>query len=206
MSDGKQIPIQSFTRLHLVPRVNGSVSAALVLERTGQEPLAVFLPIEVMAQLLGALPDVIVQTATAPGVAGQPAAKPVLPSVPFTWALESFVMELQPQGATLAMQVKGLSLPFSVPATVLQQLAAALPRPEPLEAIPATPVAVKRALSAKASPVEAGPTQAAPARAETKTRARKSVGVASAAVRASPAPEPAPSGARKRAPVRGKTH
>lgn len=116
MATQPQIPLQPFTRVHLVPGVNGTVAAALVFERQTQEPLAVSLPLEVMGQVFRVLPKVMAQSAAK----ADSSAPVAMPSV--QWTLESF--DLQGQGADtrLVLSVDGVQLQLQMDAALMTQL------------------------------------------------------------------------------------
>jgi len=100
MEDGRKVALQSFTRVHLVPRVNGAAAAALVFERRDQEPLAMSLPLEVMVQVFGVLPQVIAQSSAEAGAAATPL------DVPTPWVLDQLELQRDGEQARLLVQIQ----------------------------------------------------------------------------------------------------
>lgn len=112
-----RIPLQSFTRVHLVPGVNGTAAAALVFERHAQEPWAVSLPLAVLGQVFGALPQVMAKSR---GAEGEPSAPLSLLS---PWALDGFELQGTETQATLLLRVQGVQLQLQVDKGMLSSLA-----------------------------------------------------------------------------------
>ena len=117
MEDGKKVALQSFTRVHLVPRVNGSAAAALVFERRDQEPLAMSVPLEVMGQVFGVLPQVIAQSSAEAGVAATPL------DVPTPWVLDQLELQRDGEQARLLVQVQGVRLQLQLQPEMVLALA-----------------------------------------------------------------------------------
>lgn len=151
MEADQQVPLQSFTRVHLVPRVNGAAAAALVFERLDQEPLAMSLPLEVMLQVLGVLPQVIGQSAArAPGHDGGL-------QVPTVWAPES--LQWQPQQGHLVVDVQGVKFRLELAQPLLAALAQQLGTTKAMDKLDlvepsATPKARKKPAPKKAQPAD----------------------------------------------------
>ena len=134
MDADKQVPLQSFTRVHLVSRVNDTAAAAMIFERREQEPLAMALPLEVMGQVLGVLPRVIGHSA-----AQAQGAEERL-EVPTAWVVEA--LQWQPQQGQLVVDVQGIRLRLELSSRLLATLTQQLGAPVP-EAVPAVPAAAK---------------------------------------------------------------
>lgn len=123
MQRGKAIALQAFTRVHLVPRVNGTAAAALVFERQDQEPLAMSLPLEVMGQVFGVFPQVIGLTA-AQGEGGS--VPPGPPLAPATWTPDGLDLQVEDAQARLLLRVAGVQVYLQPSTAQLQALAAQL--------------------------------------------------------------------------------
>jgi hypothetical protein len=117
MEDGRKVALQSFTRVHLVPRVNGAAAAALVFERRDQEPLAMSVPLEVMGQVFGVLPQVIAQSSAEAGVAATPL------DVPTPWVLDQLELQRDGEQARLLVQVQGVRLQLQLQPEMVLALA-----------------------------------------------------------------------------------
>lgn len=112
-----RIPLQPFTRVHLVPGVNGTAAAALVFERDAQDPWAVSLPLAVLGQVFGALPQVIAKSRGAEGVPSAPL------SLLTPWALDGFELQGTETQTTLLLRVQGVQLQLQVDKGMLSSLA-----------------------------------------------------------------------------------
>lgn len=112
-----RIPLQPFTRVHLVPGVNGTAAAALVFERDAQEPWAVSLPLAVLGQVFGVLPQVMAKSRGAEVESSAPLL------VPTPWALDGFELQETEANGCLLMSVQGVQLQLQLDRGMLSSLA-----------------------------------------------------------------------------------
>jgi hypothetical protein len=144
--DGQRIPLQTFTRVHLVPRVNGTAAAALVFERSAQEPLAISLPLEVMGQVFGVLPEVIAQSAAVADTADSPF------DVSVPWVLEQLELQSDADQASLQVQVQGVRLQLHLKPEMVLMLAKQLggkAKPKAVKSLKASKSTVASSVTAK---------------------------------------------------------
>lgn len=173
MEAGQRVRLQSFTRVHLVPRVNGSPAAALIFERQDEEPLAIALPLAVLGQLFGVMPRVIAQSSAEGDQSGPP----------LDVAMQGSVAGLEPvaeAAASLLVQIEGVRMQLQVAPELLARLASQMSRkgkPSSARLTAADSVAPKasktRALAAAdAKPSAPKKTRAAPAKKAATSRSK----------------------------------
>lgn len=85
----ESVSVQSFTRVHMVPRVNHGQAVALAFELTSAPPVAYGAPVQVLQQLFLRIPQVLADAKKVRAEAGLVDAPdaPVIAALP--WAVES---------------------------------------------------------------------------------------------------------------------
>ena len=150
----ENISVQSFTRVHMVPRVNQGQTVAIAFEIQGSTPVAYGAPVHVLQQLFLRIPQVLADAKKVRSEAGLVDAPdaPVLAAVP--WAVESLVASPGNDGQlNLAVQMNGCSVDLSLSLEQASELVALLSSKEKPKGDEAKQVAkVAPKIEAKAVP------------------------------------------------------
>ena len=152
----ENISVQSFTRVHMVPRVNQGQTVAIAVEIQGSPPVAYGAPVHVLQQLFLRIPQVLADAKKVRAEAGLVDAPdaPVLAAVP--WVVESLVASPGNDGQlNLAVQMNGCSVDLSLSLEQASELVALLssiekPKDEAKKVAKAAPKIEAKALPAKA--------------------------------------------------------
>jgi hypothetical protein len=162
----ENISVQSFTRVHMVPRVNQGQTVAIAFEIQGAPPVAYGAPVHVLQQLFLRIPQVLAdakKVRTEAGLVDAPDA-PVLAAVP--WVVESLAASPGNDGQLkLAVQMNGCSVDLSLSLEQASELAALLSSKE-------KPKDEAKKVAKVAPKIEA---KAVPSKVVTKEVARKQV-------------------------------
>jgi hypothetical protein len=159
----ENISVQSFTRVHMVPRVNQGQTVAIAFEIQGAPPVAYGAPVHVLQQLFLRIPQVLADAKKVRAEAGLVDAPdaPVLAAVP--WVVESLVASPGNDGQLkLAVQMNGCSVDLSLSLEQASELVALLSskeKPKGDEAKKVTKAAPK--IEAKAVPSKVVPKEVA---------------------------------------------
>ena len=154
----ENISVQSFTRVHMVPRVNQGQTVAIAFEIQGSPPVAYGAPVHVLQQLFLRIPQVLADAKKVRSEAGLVDAPdaPVLAAVP--WVVESLVASSGNDGQlNLAVQMNGCSVDLSLSLEQASELVALLslkekPKGELKKVAKAAPKIETKALPSKAVP------------------------------------------------------
>ena len=154
----ENISVQSFTRVHMVPRVNQGQTVAIAFEIQGLPPVAYGAPVHVLQQLFLRIPQVLADAKKVRAEAGLVDAPdaPVLAAVP--WVVESLVASSGNDGQlNLAVQMNGCSVDLSLSLEQASELVALLsskekPKGELKKVAKAAPKIEAKALPSKATP------------------------------------------------------
>jgi len=123
----ENISVQSFTRVHMVPRVNQGQTVAIAFEIQGSPPVAYGAPVHVLQQLFLRIPQVLADAKKVRAEAGLVDAPdaPTLAAVP--WVVESLVASQGTDGQLkLAVQMNGCSVDLSFSLEQASELVALL--------------------------------------------------------------------------------
>lgn len=123
----ENISVQSFTRVHMVPRVNQGQTVAIAFEIQGSPPVAYGAPVHVLQQLFLRIPQVLADAKKVRAEAGLVDApdSPVLAVVP--WVVESLVASPGNDGQlNLTVQMNGCSVDLSLSLEQASELVALL--------------------------------------------------------------------------------
>ena len=123
----ENISVQSFTRVHMVPRVNQGQTVAIAFEIQGSPPVAYGAPVHVLQQLFLRIPQVLADAKKVRAEAGLVDAPdaPVLAAVP--WVVESLVASPgNDSQLNLAVQMNGCSVDLSLSLEQASELVALL--------------------------------------------------------------------------------
>jgi len=168
----ENISVQSFTRVHMVPRVNQGQTVAIAFEIQGSPPVAYGAPVPVLQQLFLRIPQVLAdakKVRTEAGLVDAPDA-PVLAAVP--WVVESLAASPGNDGQLkLAVQMNGCSVDLSLSLEQASELVALLSSKE-------EPKGGETKKVAKVAPkieAKAVPSKAVPSKVGTKELAKKQV-------------------------------
>ena len=162
----ENISVQSFTRVHMVPRVNQGQTVAIAFEIQGSPPVAYGAPVHVLQQLFLRIPQVLADAKKVRAEAGLVDAPdaPVLAAVP--WVVESLVASQGTDGQlNLAVQMNGCSVDLSLSLEQASELVALLSSKE-------KPKGELKKVAKAAPKIEA---KAAPSKEVTKEAAKKQV-------------------------------
>ena len=168
----ENISVQSFTRVHMVPRVNQGQTVAIAFEIQGSPPVAYGAPVHVLQQLFLRIPQVLADAKKVRAEAGLVDAPdaPVLAAVP--WVVESLAASPGNDGQLkLAVQMNGCSVDLSLSLEQASELVALLSSKE-------EPKGGETKKVAKAAPkieAKALPSKALPSKEVTKELAKKQV-------------------------------
>ena len=160
----ENISVQSFTRVHMVPRVNQGQTVAIAFEIQGSPPVAYGAPVHVLQQLFLRIPQVLADAKKVRAEAGLVDAPdaPVLAAVP--WVVESLVASSGNDGQlNLAVQMNGCSVDLSLSleqASELVALLLSIEKPKGGETKKVAKAAPK--IEAKAVPSKAVPSKVVP--------------------------------------------
>lgn len=154
----ESISVQSFTRVHMVPRVNQGQTVAIAFEIQGSPPVAYGAPVHVLQQLFLRIPQVLADAKKVRAEAGLVDAPdaPVLAALP--WAVESLVASPGNDGQlNLAVQMNGCSIDLSLSLEQASELVALLsskekPKDELKKVAKAAPKIEAKALPSKETP------------------------------------------------------
>ncbi len=162
----ENISVQSFTRVHMVPRVNQGQTVAIAFEIQGLPPVAYGAPVHVLQQLFLRIPQVLAdakKVRVEAGLVDAPDA-PVLAAVP--WVVESLVASPGNDGQlNLAVQMNGCSVDLSLSLEQASELVALLSSKE-------KPKGELKKVAKAAPKIEA---KTAPSKEVTKEAAKKQV-------------------------------
>ena len=168
----ENISVQSFTRVHMVPRVNQGQTVAIAFEIQGAPPVAYGAPVHVLQQLFLRIPQVLADAKKVRAEAGLVDAPdaPVLAAVP--WVVESLVASPGNDGQLkLAVQMNGCCVDLSLSLEQASELVALLSSKE-------KPKGGETKKVAKVAPkieAKALPSKAVPSKVVTKELAKKQV-------------------------------
>jgi hypothetical protein len=154
----ENISVQSFTRVHMVPRVNQGQTVAIAFEIQGSPPVAYGAPVHVLQQLFLRIPQVLADAKKVRAEAGLVDAPdaPVLAAVP--WVVESLAASPGNDGQIkLAVQMNGCSVDLSFSLEQASELAALLssiekPKDEAKKVAKVAPKIEAKAVPSKAMP------------------------------------------------------
>lgn len=158
MAEPSEIKVQSFTRVHMVPRVNQGKTIALAFELPGASTVAYGAPVQVLQQLFLRIPQVLADAKKVRAEAGLVDAPdaPAIAAVP--WVVESVSALTDADGQlNLAVQMNDCRVDLALNAEQTLQLIASLtalvkPKPAAKTAKKAVEAAPKQAVTKAKTP------------------------------------------------------